>query len=301
MQTNTQVSILVSDLETHESLPRMLQSIARQSEGLDRTEIIIVGNGGHASSSESIWSAITGLDTVSLLNVDKDASLAQARNAAAASANGDFFIFMRPDDRLDPKYLTTAFSVFSDYPDADVMYADYTRLAAKQTNTRPGMIQLADFDHTVLQTRNTLGPAVMMRRAAFEQTEGFRDTTVYRDWDMWVQLANWDTGFYHVNYPLASCEHTKVSFRERAEDGRYKAMIVINNPAFFHEHTLRWALAYLRGESWAQAFSFMVIPSAMEVTRMLHDHNMKLMGTDTLAQEVIRQFDSSPHTIEATR
>jgi len=301
MHDKSFVSIIVSDLEAHPSLPRLLQSVARQSTGLDHTEVIVVGNGAHSPSSESLWSAITGIDNVSLQTVDVDTSPALARNLAVKKAKGDFLLFLRPDYRLDPKYLTTAFSVFSDYPEADVMYTDYIRLAAKQSSSRPGMVQLPSFDESLLQTRNILGPAVMMRLEAFNRTEGFRDNTVYRDWDMWIQTANTGSAFYHVDYPLASCEHSKVSFRERAEDGRCKAMIVINNQSYFHMHTVRWALSYLRGEAWAQAYSFMTIPSAMEVTHMMHEFNMKQMGTDVLAQEAIRQFETSPLTIEATR
>ncbi|QJB57993.1 glycosyltransferase [Pseudodesulfovibrio sp. zrk46] len=301
MHDKSFVSILVSDLETHPSLPRLLQSVARQSEGLDRTEIIVAGNGGHPPSSESIWSAITGLDNVSLFMVDNDATPAQARNTSAEKAKGDFLLFLRPDYRLDPKYLTTAFSVFSDYPEVDIMYTDYIRMAPKGGSSRPGMVQLPDFDESLLQTHNILGPGVFMRKEAFQRTDGFRDNTVYRDWDFWIQTANVGSTFYHVNYPLTSCEHNKLSFRERAEDGRYKAMIVINNQSYFHVHTVRWALSYLRGEAWAQAFSFMVIPSAVEVTRMMHDFQMKQMGTDVLAQEAIRQFDSSPLNMDASR
>lgn len=301
MQQVRRISIIVSDLETHRSLPRMLQSIARQSEGLDRVQVVVAGSGGHPDSAESLWRAITGIDDIHLLTMDSDASVAQARNRAVEYSDGDFLIFLRPDYRLDPKYLTTALSVFGENPDADVMYADYIRLAPKKSGDRPGMIQLVDFDETLLQSRNILGPAVMVRREAFDRTEGFRDNTFYRDWDLWVQLSVTDSGFYHVDYPLASCEHQKISFRERAEDGRCKAMIVINNQSYFHVHTIRWALSYLRGDSWAQAFNYMNIPGAMDVTRMMTEYNMKQMGSDILAQKAIHQFDSQPLNIHARR
>jgi hypothetical protein len=131
----------------------------------------------------------------------------------------------------------------------------------------------------------------MIRRELFQRTDGFRDNTFYRDWDLWVQAAYAGGIFHHVAYPLSSCEHHKVSFKERAEDGRCKAIIVINNQGFFHEHTVRWALSYLRGDGWAEAYGFMTIPGPMDVTRMLHDHAMRVMGTDALAEEAIRQFD----------
>ncbi|XXJ20035.1 glycosyltransferase [Desulfovibrio caledoniensis] len=286
------VSIIVSDLETHPGLPRLLQSISRQSEGLDRAEIVVVGNGGHAPSNETLWRAITGLDAVRLETFDPDVTPSRARNLAAAKAIGDRLVFLRPDHRLDPKYLTTVDAVFADHPDTDIMYADYIRLAPGTNRAMgPSMIQLPPYRDGLLQTRGFLGPGVLITREAFGWTQGFRDNTYYRDWDLWVQAAQAGAEFYHVGYPLTSCEHRKVSFKERAEDGRCKAVLVINNQHFFHEHTVRWALSYLRGDAWAEAFGFMTIPGPMDVTRMLHDHAMRTMGTDSLAEEAIRQFD----------
>jgi hypothetical protein len=288
------VSIIVSDLETHPGLPRLLQSVSRQSDGLDRVEIMVAGNGGHAPSDQALWRAITGLDAVRLETFDPDVTPSQARNLATAKAIGDRLVFLRPDHRLDPKYLTTADAVFADHPQTDVMYADYIRLApGKNRSMGPSMIQLPPYRDGLLQARGFLGPGVLISREAFDRTRGFRDNTFYRDWDLWVQAAQAGAVFHHVSYPLTSCEHRKVSFKERAEDGRCKAVLVINNQHFFHEHTVRWALSYLRGDAWAEAFGFMTIPGPMDVTRMLHDHAMRTMGTDTLAEEAIRQFDQA--------
>ena len=238
------VSIIVSDLETHPSLPRLLQSISRQSTGLDQIEIIIAGNGNHPPSSCSLWTDITDIENIRLENLEESATPATARNAAAAAANGDFLLFLRPDYRLDSKYLTTIFSVLANHPEADIVYTDYIRLAAKKGNTtHPGMVQLPHFNEALLQSRSFLGPAVLLTKNAWESTQGFRDNTIYRDWDLWVQAALAGNEFFHVNYPLASCEHRKITFRERAEDGRCKAMIVINNQAYYHMHTVRWALS----------------------------------------------------------
>lgn len=286
------VSIIVSDLETHPSLPRLLQSLSRQSTGPEGMEIIVAGNGGHAPSAAPLWRDITGIDAIHLVDYGSSATPAQARNLAAAEAEGDLFLFLRPDYRLDPKYMTTAMTVLEENEDVGVLYADYIRLAPKNDRSSgPGMVQLPKFGDGLLQARGFLGPGVLIAREVFERTSGFRDNTFYRDWDLWVQAALTGTRFFHVNYPLASCEHRKVSFRERAEDGRCKAMIVINNQGYFHEHTVRWALAYLRGDTWAEAYAFMTIPGPVDVTRMLHDHAMRTMGTDIMAERAIRQFD----------
>jgi hypothetical protein len=300
MHLKSFVSIIVSDLETHPSLPRLLHSISHQSTGLDQIEIIIAGNGSHPSSAPSLWRDITSIENIHLENIGESATPSMARNHAAAIAKGDFFLFLRPDYRLDSKYLTTIFSVLTDHPEADIVYTDYIRLASKKdSTTHPGMVQLPRFSEKFLQSRNFLGPAVLLTRNAWKSTQGFKENTIYRDWDLWVQAALAGNYFFHVNYPLASCEHHKISFRERAEDGRCKAMIVINNQAYYHMHTVKWALSYLRGDAWAEAYGFMTIPGPMDVTKMMHDFNMRQMGTDIMAEEAIRQFDQTSISSEA--
>lgn len=285
------VSIIISDLEAHSSLMRLLLSISRQSTGLEDMEIIVIGNGRHDPSAPSLWQAVTGIDTIRLEEMDDSVLPSTAKNIAAKRTYGDTLIFLNPDCRLDPKYITTARSVFEDHPETDIMYSDYIRLAPADKTGRPGIVQLPSFREGLLQARGFLGPAVLLTRKAWESTQGFRENTVYSDWDLCVQTALAGNHFYHVSYPLASCEHRKISFRERAEDGRCKAMIVINNQGFFHEHTVRWALSYLRGESWAEAYSFMTIPGPIDVTRMMHDHTVKTMGVDVMTKKAVQQFD----------
>jgi len=291
MKPSSHVSIIISDLETHTSLMRLLHSISRQSTGLEDMEIIVVGNGGHSPSDPSLWQTVTGIDAIHLEVMDTSVTSSDAQNAAAQKANGDKLMFLRPDYRLDPKYITTALAVFDDHPETDIMYSDYIRLAPADKTGRPGTVQLPSFREGLLQARGFLGPAVLLTRKAWKDTQGFRKNTAYRDWDLWVQAALAGNNFYHVNYPLASCAHRKISFRERAEDGRCKAMIVINNQGFFHEHTVRWALSYLRGEAWAEAYGFMTIPGPIDVTRMMHDHAVKTMGVDIMTEKAVRQFD----------
>ncbi len=261
-------------------------------------EIIVIGNGEHAPSDPSLWQAVTGIDAIRLEEMDDAITPSAAKNIAAEQATGDKLLFLQPDYRLDPKYITTALSVFDDHPETDIMYSDYIRLAPSDKSGRPGIVQLPSFREGLLQARGFLGPAVLLTRKAWESVQGFRENTVYSDWDLWVQTALAGNHFYHVNYPLASCEHRKTSFRERAEDGRCKAMIVINNQAFFHKHTVRWALSYLRGESWAEAYSFMTIPGPIDVTRMMHDHAVKTMGVDIMTRKAVQQFD---HAVTNTK
>ncbi len=54
MPSRNLVSIIISDMETHPSLPRLLQSVASQSIGLERTEILIAHNGNHSSGDASV-------------------------------------------------------------------------------------------------------------------------------------------------------------------------------------------------------------------------------------------------------
>ena len=292
MQSSIHVSIIISDLEAHDSLTRLLLSLSHQSTWRDSMEIIVTGNGNHSPSDVSLWRSITDINDIYLDESPSSASTSTVRNAAAAKAKGAKLLFLRPEFRLDPKFMTTARSVFEEHPETGVMYSDYISLAPpKDKGTPPGLVQLPDFREELLQTNGFLGPGVIFTREAWESTQGFREHTLYRDWDLWIQAAMAGNVFHHVNYPLASCEHRKVSFRERAEDGRGKSMLVINNQGFFPAHTVRWALSYLRGNEWAEQYNFMTIPGPLDVSRMMHDHATKSMGVDAMTQKAIRQFD----------
>lgn len=291
MRGRIRTSFIIALAEEHPMLPRLLQSIALQRADAEDYEILIAGP-PRVISDAMLWEAVVD-HPITTVTVDKDSPNPAIRNAAAKVAQGDLLHFLMPESRLDRGFLAEMTAAAKDVPEADVIYSDYVRMAESGGRGASGVIRLMPFDDDRQREREILGPSVCMRTALFRELNGYREDAVYPDWDLRIRAAQMGKAFLHTAYPLLSVPQRKVGFRERALDGRGKAMLVINNPGYFHGHTLRWALSHLRGEKWAEAGSFMVIPNAMETTRMLHEQTMNDMDGGRAAAKAVRQFENN--------
>ncbi len=284
-------SFIIALTEEHPMLPRLLQSIALQRAGVEALEILVAGP-SRVIADARMWQAVVNCP-VRTVATDEEATTPAIRNAAAKQAEGDLLHFVTPEFRLDRGFLGEMLDAAKDVPEADIIYSDYVRMSASSGRGASGVVRVGAFDEDRLREREALGPSVCIRAALFQELGGYREDAVYPDWDFRIRAAQAGKAFLHTAYPLLSVPQRKVTFRERALDGRGKAMLVIANPGYFHGHTLRWALSHLRGEKWAEAGQFMVIPSPMDVTRMLHSQAMHEIDGGSSAAEAVRQFKNN--------
>lgn len=269
MPENCIASIVVHSHGDVHTLRRTFQSIGRQTFGLDRVEVVFapVGPGDPGLALAGQWRDILACPRFSILSAEPGQGPAEQRTSGLAAARGRCLVGLASSVRLDPRFLELGLAALDGRVDADLAYSDYLHAGPRGQ----GLIRLPDFDPDLLRSRNIVGPVVLLRRQVFEECGGFRDNTLYLDWDFWLRAASRGHGFVRVPQPLYSVEDGPGghSFRVRAEDGRAKAMLVINNHAFFDARVLRWALEYLRGAAWATACSFGVIPGGREVSRLI--------------------------------
>lgn len=291
---NTRVSIIINLTERDARLPRLLQSILRQEEQVGHVEILIAAPESLPVNDLTVWDTILEHGSVRIAPLPSDMTAGEAKNRTISLATGSHILCLRPDYRLDPQYFSTILPRLEASPEISIVYADYIRLPQKysQNTVKSGYVPLPDFSHELLRTGNILGPAVLFKNEVWQESEGFRDNTVYSEWDFWIQAALRGYEFSHVSYPLSSCEHRATSFRERAEDAGGKALVVINNQGYFHMHTVRWALAFLRGDAWASSWAFMRLPGPMDVTKMMFEHNIQRMGGTRLTNRALGKLSS---------
>lgn len=293
MNRNTLLSVIFAMTENTAGPPRLLASLARQSEGRSRTEVVAVSPTAFPRFTSSLWQEISGSRNVTLVETERTASVTEQLNLGGMQASSQYLLFLAPETRLDPKFLTSILTVFDENPKTDAVYSDYIRLVRDASSAESGFVQLPGFSVSALQSRNILGPAVCYRRTVWDQDIRFRANTTYHEWDYHVQATLTGASFFHIPYPLVTAEQGKPSFKARAEDGRSKALLVINNQSFFHPHTVRWALCHLRGETWATQHALGVIPGPLDVTRQFNDHILHRIGAHRTTQNAIRQFESS--------
>lgn len=271
MPDNCIASIVVLSHGEENPLRRTFQSLARQTLGLERVEVVFapIGSDDPGLVLAGQWQDILACPNFRILEVASGQGLAARRTNGFALARGAGLLGLAASVRLDPRFLEEGLAALAARPEADLVFSDYLHAG----RSGPGLVRLPDFDADLLRCRNVLGPVVLLRRGVFERLGGFKDNTSYPDWDFWLRAAAGGHGFLRIPRPLYSVEDRQDghAFRARAEDGRAKAMLVINNPSFFDSRVVRWALEHLRGSAWATAYVFGAIPAGHEVLRLMAD------------------------------
>lgn len=288
MRGSPRASLIITLAEEHVFLPRALQSAAMQNEDSGRAELIVAAP-EPLLESVGVWEVALDMPIKTVPTAD-EATVSAMRNAAADKAEAPLLSFLHPSHRLDRHYLDEVLDASEDVPEADFIYTDYVRMSQKSGRGASGLMRLAPFDEEAIRRTDVLGPSVVVKKETFDGLERFREDFIYSEWDLHVRAAQSGCAFLHIAYPLLTAVERKIGFRERALDGRGKALVVIANPAYFHGHTLRWALSYLRGEAWAEAWTFRTIPTAVEVSHMLNAHTINQVNRTDAAEEAVRQF-----------
>ncbi|NHZ47487.1 glycosyltransferase family 2 protein, partial [Nitratidesulfovibrio liaohensis] len=149
----------------------------------------------------------------------------------------------------------------------------------EETPAGSRVVQVPDFHPDLLRTQNLFPTTSLMRREVWLASRGFRTETAYEDWDFWVQAAMAGFSVVRVAQPLLHYvfHDANYSHAARADDGRAKARIVRDNPAFFESEVRAWARALLCGEPWAVPFTRGVIPRAADI-RALRELFVARMG-----------------------
>ncbi|WP_156816783.1 hypothetical protein [Desulfovibrio oxyclinae] len=291
MRGNPRASLIITLAEEHPSLPRAFQTAAMQNGDPDRAELIVAAP-ERLLEDVKIWETALDMPITAVPTAD-EATVPAMRNAAAKHAQSPLLSFLHASHRLDRHYLDELLDAHDDVPEADFIYTDYVRMSQNDNRGASGLMRLAPFDEDAIRRTDILGPSVTVLKETFERLEMFREDFIYSEWDLHVRAAQSGCAFLHIAYPLLSAVQRKVGFRERALDGRGKALVVIANPGYFHGHTLRWALSYLRGESWAEAWTFRTIPTAVEVSHMLNAHTINKVKRTDAAEEAVRAFTNN--------
>lgn len=126
-------------------------------------------------------------------------TLAMARNNGAASARGDYLVFLDADDTLDPRYIESmACAVYramirSDHktflfqPSTLGVYADGSE------DSHPVLIP-----QRALNTGNFMVIGTAVEREQFLRVGGFHEYPMYEDWDLWIRFRKDGAGFVKV-------------------------------------------------------------------------------------------------------
>ncbi len=267
-------SIVIPNKDYGRFLPRLFLSLMRQTTGLAEMEILLVDDDSqdHSQSVAETWRKRLPCSRFDLVRTDGLGRPGAVRDVGFRRAQGKYFLPLDADDHLDPRYLERCLEALEGPAAPDVACTDFVRTGGGVSRIN----RLPDFDVDELRRQNILGPTAMMGRWVWERCGGYRRNTVYEEWDLWVHASLRGHTCVHIASPLYfQEEHPANRFREtRKQDGKAKAMLVVNNQAFFDPGVVRWALGLLRREPWAPWFETGLIPREDEV-RSLFDQYIR--------------------------
>jgi GT2 family glycosyltransferase len=180
---NTEVSIIIPNLNSP-VIPRVLEAVRKQTTGLRRTEVLVVGRDDLGLVEED--------HLVRFVESDQPIPPAQARNRGLASSRGEIVVFLDADCVPDTDWLPR---LMDPYADASVHVVGGS-MALAGTDYWALADNLATF-HEYLSTRpaglRDLLPsfALSCRRSALERVGGFDEAYPYpagEDADLTLRL-----------------------------------------------------------------------------------------------------------------
>lgn len=114
----------------------------------------------------------------------KNAGLAEARNAGVRATSAEFVLPLDADDRLRGEWLGKGVEILESRPEVGVVYGDAERFGA-----RTGRWQAGKFDANELLHRNFIHATALYRRKVWEGNGGYdgkMPVQGFEDWDFWM-------------------------------------------------------------------------------------------------------------------
>jgi len=174
---NPKVSIVISNYNYGRYVGKCIESALNQTNKAH--EVIVVDDCSTDNSRE-----IIDKYPVTFLKQPTNKGVVRARNWGIAESTGDFFILIDADDFIDPTYIEKALAK-QKATNAQVVYSDMNMFGdITCTHTYP--------DYSVqrmLEAQIVPSVCALVDRHCFELSGGFREDTVYDDYEFWLRLS----------------------------------------------------------------------------------------------------------------
>jgi len=265
MQTSARIRVLIHCRGADAELFRTLVSLSRQTIGSKRFDIALASSAPaeHASREARLLHSALDFGSVDVLDATAQ-SPARALNIAAlnTSAGGaeQWLLPVPTGTRLSPRFAAACLAA----ADARTQ-AVFSAHTAGTVDGAP-FIRVRPFSVEQLTRCNPVGSTALVRREAWETLGGLRPELRLAMWDFWLRLALSGGGIARV--PTLLTYGRPLSRQTSWRDGQAKALLVVATPGAFEPDVCRWALALLRGDTWAQPFDSGRIPTPREVRTM---------------------------------
>ena len=158
-----------------------------------------------------------------------------ARNTGIEKARGEIILNLDADDKIAPTFLEKAFSVFSDSPDAGIVYSDVEFFGAKS-----GKFNLELYSIERMLRGNLIpGNAAFFLKKDWRAVGGFSEELVYglEDYDFFLSIIASGRKVYKISEPLAY--YRQYRFANRCRSGKMqidRRLLIVAQLAILKRH-----------------------------------------------------------------
>lgn len=262
MTANAAIRVLTPCRSPGAELLRTLVSLSAQDIGTARQEIVLLSRSpeSHDCAEARLLNQALGFRSVEVLDAAA-LSRSQALNLAASGGRAGTLALVPEGARLHKRFLSRCL----DAMERNAAVAAFSAHTAGYADMRAA-VRRRPFRPERLARENAVGPAALIRRAAWERLGGLRPGLRLAQWDLWLRLLMSGGAIAEVPELLAACPPLEAL--PATQDGQAKAMLVVCTPGAFEPDVCRWAMALLRGDPWAAAFEPGRIPGPRDVAAM---------------------------------
>lgn len=153
-------------------------------------ELIVVDDGSSDDSlcviMDTIFQRLQYYCRAVTLVTRNNGGLAAARNSGIECARGEWILPLDADDILVPTAVAEYVAAVQANPSADVIMAWFHHFG----NGEDKIVKREWLGYRRLLQGNTIPSECLFRKAAWERVGGYRDGTMYEDWDFWLRLLD---------------------------------------------------------------------------------------------------------------
>ncbi len=179
MTTKTTVAVIIPCFNQGAYVRAAVASVRQQD--WPHVECVVVDDGSTDPRTVRILDEL-GREGIRLVR-QENRGLPAARNAGVHSTETPLFVCLDADDRIAPTFISRLLPSLLDNPRVGYCYC-WTRFFGART----GRWRCPEYDPKRLLLQNLSPATALVRRAAFDQVGGYRETMIhgYEDWDLWL-------------------------------------------------------------------------------------------------------------------
>lgn len=180
---NPSVSVIVPNYNQAPFIDEALNSILNQN--YTDWECIVVDDGSTDDSWEILSKWMHHPSGKFKCIQQENCGVSAARNLAINHAKGKWILPLDADDYLSSNYIEDCLNVFTQNPNASVVYGNVEFIGMKQ-----GKWELPAFDLELLKHTNMVHCSGMFRKIDWENSGGYDINMVYglEDWEFWISM-----------------------------------------------------------------------------------------------------------------